>query len=120
MANTYRQKKQHKINGQKQNQNVKHSGRNVEFRRSKTQNDYNKTLTAAIEKHALPKVPAMEVTSMMLTLKEVEIDPEQLKGLSKNQRKKMIARRSQEQAKANHVEHISNSIGSEAYWVMIH
>ena len=92
----------------------------MEFRRSKTQNDYNKTLAAAIEKHALPKVPAMEVTCMMSTLKEVEIDPEQLKGLSKSQRKKMIARKKEEQPKANHVEHISNSIGSEAYWAMVH
>ena len=32
----------------------------------------------------------------------------------------MIARRNQEQAKAYHVDHISNSIGSEAYWAMIH
>ena len=81
---------------------------------------YNKTLAAAIEKHAPPKVPAMAVTSMMLTLQEVRLDPELLKDKSQGQRRRMIARHNKEQKLKNHVDKISNSLGSEAYWAMIH
>ena len=62
----------------------------------------------------------MATTPLMLTLQNVRIDPELLKGKSQCQRRKMMAKHNREQKLKNHVPKLSNSIGSEAYWAMIH
>ena len=69
---------------------------------------YNKTLAAAIAKHAPPKVPAMAVTSMMMTLQEVQLDHELLKDKSQGQRRSMIGRHNKEQKLLDHVDKMSN------------
>ena len=82
---------------------------------------YEVQVNLAIEKYALPKVPVMKVTPMMMILKQV--DPELLEGKSRNQRRKILSRHNKflaEEEKQNHIDKISNDMGSEAYWAMIH
>ena len=92
---------------------------------------YNKALAAAVIKYATPSAPAMATTPLMMTLQHVKIDAALLEGKSQCQKRKMMAKHNKEQRMImeqqnkeqklrDHTEKLSNSIGSEAYWAMIH